>query len=858
MNNLAHLHSESDSPVADLTEAQRLLDNDFTLVRLHDFTKRPIGDDWNKKAADYIAPDATGYGLPLARNRLCSIDPDHVDMARAGLAAWGFDLDDLLSAGVRTRSTRPGSGGRSAFAEDHEEMCRWLSFRVFDDEGKSTTVLELRAKSANLQDCVPGVIYKDAKTGRVYSQEYAGDKRFDDKPSLPDEFARLWRQLSIDDESLREYERKFYEGIVSAGFMVNGKKPVLLPSMGSGEKLPFEAKGIRGEFNRKHTPADIIDRHGYRYHANIDRWSHPGATGAPGIRPIPGKDDLWRSDHAGDPLHGTFDAWAAYVQLDHKGDVGAAVAAYTAERQAAIPEGSWLNASGEEGQPVSLPSIAASNLAWQVDKRLQDRVIGINLAESGVKADPAVIDAMINGAFWSGSKSKLFLLNEDQSLLQFRETEANKYLTKRFGQIIDRQTFEKAIEPMSFGKQDDASGEESETAKEKRRKFIASCMNDAKDVVMDYIKYNNQRDSLEWRVDMFASKPRLVLLEDKARIVLTHKPFVANTSHHNAEVVADYKQHFPRFDEFLSFLVMSRFARDRKKAYLWLLADSDWGKGFLMTGIIGSQGGLGATTETSVREIEAMFEGKPVGRAPEEFKRSFALVVDEFKTVKSEIKQLQSQMSLAPKHQLTCSVEIFAKVFMSAESVASLVTENGVEDQFANRMSIFIEKGSIDKRELFNTLGKPRYQNALVAYAAEFMNREIDALQAMAELDAQDHAERWLGGFIGRNGLDTVYERFSDSLERVAMEAIEWLHKWHNMSDCMLKDTSSGRWYLKRPRLMVDKFLEETFDRSEVNAYRKRKPEILMHMSADGKGDTNHRVNGKPDKTVMLKAVGSR
>lgn len=838
-------------PQADLSEAQRLLDSDFTLVRLHDFTKRPIGDDWNKKAASHIAPDATGYGFPLAVNQRCSIDPDHVEMSRAGLKAWGFDLDELLSAGVRTRSTRPGSGGRSAFVEDPEGMCRWLSFRVFDDEGKSTTVLELRAKSANLQDCVPGVIYTDTKTGQVCSQEYAGDKRFDDEPSLPDDFARLWRYLSTDDEALREYERKFYEGIVAAGFTVNGKKPVLLPSMGSGEKLPFEAKGTRGEYNRQYTPADVIDRHGYRYHANIDRWSHPGATGAPGIRPIPGKDGLYRSDHAGDPLHGTFDAWAAYVQLDHKGDVEAAVAAYTAERKAATLQ----EFGGEEGQPVSLPSMAASSLAWQINQRVLD-LLALNKDDpqaEKVAADAAVIDAMINGAFWSGSSSKVFMLNELQNLNRYSEKDASKFLQKRFGKILDRTAVVERVEELDLGGEPGSLQDQ-----ERRKKLVSAVMFSPDAAILDHLKYHNQRDSLEWRVDMFATVPRLVLLEDKARIVLTHTPFSVNTSHHNAEVVADYKEHFPRFDEFLTFLVMSRFARDRKKAYLWLLADSDWGKGFLMTGIIGNQGGIGATAETSVREIEAMFEGKPVGRTPEEFKRAFALVVDEFKSVKSEIKQLQSQMSLAPKHHLSCSVEIFAKVFMSAESVASLVTENGVEDQFANRMSIFIEKGSIDKRELFNTLGKPRYQNALVAYAAEFMNREVEAMQAMAELDAQDHAERWLGGFIGRNGLDTVYERFSDSLERVAMDAIEWLHKWHYMSDCMLKDTSSGRWYLKSARLMVDKFLEETFDRSEVNAYRKRKPEILALMSADGKGDTNHRINGsKPKKTVMLKPVGS-
>lgn len=464
-----------------------------------------------------------------------------------------------------------------------------------------------------------------------------------------------------------------------------------------------------------------------------------------------------------------------------------------------------------------------------------------------VTADPVAIDGMINGAFWSGSASKVFMLTEQQALNRFTEKDTPKFLLKRFGKILDKAAVVECVEQLDLG------GEPGSLADlERRRKLVKTVMTTPDSAITDHLKYHNQRDSIEWRVDMFATQSRLELLEDKARIVLTHKPFKEADNGYDQEVVDDYKQHFTRFDEFLTFLVMSRFALDRKKAYLWLLADSDWGKGFLIDGILGT---LEAKVETSIKEIEAVFEGKPVGRSPEEFKRAFALVVDEFKTVKSEIKQLQSRLSLAPKFQLTSSVEIFAKVFMSAESVASLVTENGVEDQFANRMSIFIEKGTIESRPLFNSKGKPAYRAALVAYAAEFMNREIASMVKMGEAKAQDHAEKWLSGFIGRNGLDTVYERFSDSLERVALDAIEWLHRLPFSNDAMLRDVSSNTWHLKSARKMLDRFLEDTFDHSEVGAYRKRKDEILVHMSADGKGSTNHRINGMQKKTVMLKTT---
>ncbi|MEX0963809.1 MAG: DUF3987 domain-containing protein [Pseudohongiellaceae bacterium] len=307
----------------DMGESQRLLDSGLMLVKLHPFTKQPIGLNWNKHPAKSIDQNATGYGLPLAANGLCSIDPDQMDMAKAGLKSWGFDLDELLAAGVRTSSTRPGSGGRSAFAADDMEMTRWLTFNVFDDAGIGITVLELRAKSENLQDCVPGVVYKDKTTGKLCTQQYANENRFDNAPELPDSFTRLWRYLSTDDDALREYHLKFCEAVAAAGFKVNGKKAQHRPQMGSGKKLAFPSS-FRGPYNRANKVEQVIEPHGYKWHTREQRYSHSGATGAPGIRLIPSKDELWQSDHAGDPLHGTFDAFGAYVQLDHNGDLAAA------------------------------------------------------------------------------------------------------------------------------------------------------------------------------------------------------------------------------------------------------------------------------------------------------------------------------------------------------------------------------------------------------------------------------------------------------------------------------------------------------------------------------------------------------
>jgi len=146
----------------DLSESRRLLSRGLHLVPLHAYQKRPFGDDWNAphNRVKVIDDSATGYGLLLASNKLCSVDPDNWPLAVRGMKALGFDLNAIMSAGVRTTSTRPGSGGRSAFAEARD--LSWLSFRSKD----VGTVLEFRAFSPNLQDCVPGVVYKD-KTGTL-------------------------------------------------------------------------------------------------------------------------------------------------------------------------------------------------------------------------------------------------------------------------------------------------------------------------------------------------------------------------------------------------------------------------------------------------------------------------------------------------------------------------------------------------------------------------------------------------------------------------------------------------------------------------------------------------------------------
>lgn len=284
-------------------EAHRLLALGFKLCTLHPMSKRPVGDDWQLSHVAVIDPTAGGYGVLLAVNGLCSIDPDNVEPAREGLQRCGFVLEDAMAAGVRTSSTRPGSGGRSTFHIPAEiaARLRWVTFKT-KTQG---TLLELRAHSSNLQDCLPGTVYRTATGEGPYEQHNANGFTLDKAPELPPAFLIWWLRLSEDVEFLHQQQRLFCG------------PDVQLAVSSKGGKLAYPSP-YRAEFNDLHDVADILEKHNYTRH-DSGRWAPPTATGAPCVRAIPGRDGLWQSDHASDPLHGTFDAWTASVVLDYLG-----------------------------------------------------------------------------------------------------------------------------------------------------------------------------------------------------------------------------------------------------------------------------------------------------------------------------------------------------------------------------------------------------------------------------------------------------------------------------------------------------------------------------------------------------------
>ncbi|MEO1925353.1 MAG: PriCT-2 domain-containing protein, partial [Gammaproteobacteria bacterium] len=432
--------------------------------------------------------------------------------------------------------------------------------------------------------------------------------------------------------------------------------------------------------------------------------------------------------------------------------------------------------------------------------------------------DPLTIDKIITSSFWDPKKSRYYSLTARNVLNMYSANDGLRFLEISSGSIFSKSYVYEWAEQTGLA--------------EAKTKAIIKSFND---VVTEHLMFESQRTNIEMRVDMFADTPRIEMREELARVVYTHSLFVEGPW--SAEVVADYKEHFPLLDEFLDFIIASRFARDRKKAYLWLKADSDWGKGFLM-GVLNK---LNMSVEISVKEVEKMFEGSPVGKSMVDFKRAFAIVVDEFKTVKSEIKQLQSEISLAPKNQLSFKVEVFAKLFFSAESVNSLVGEHGVEEQFINRFNHFNLKGTLDSRPLYRQVGSAKYIDSVTPYVANYLNKAIEEKRAVGKAKAEHDAEQYLIQFMDANGIGNSYDSLTDGLGEFVRELAVYI-KLNLYRDVRIIKEGEHT-YLLKPAKWIDEYIKENVSFSGVTTLTRKRAEIMSLLSEDGKGSITHRVN---------------
>ena len=438
--------------------------------------------------------------------------------------------------------------------------------------------------------------------------------------------------------------------------------------------------------------------------------------------------------------------------------------------------------------------------------------------------DKDTVQLMLKGSFWNANQSKINMTNNDDDLVIFPESKAAEMLVTRFGQPITNMS--DFIEFLSCT-------ELSTTEIKQYKHFLMNR-------VISSIQFNSQGDSLTYCVDMFTEKTYFDVDSNSVRVNFKYKPLQLSGKHYRVDCsrsVDAYKKHFPQCDELLSMIVASRFASSRKKAYVWLKCPSDWGKDVF-------RNALGAFHfEMSVTEVEKALEGSPVGKSPRSMFRAFAMVTNEFKKVKSELKQLEDDITVSAKYQLETSVPLYTKLFMSAEGVDSLLGEYGVEDQFANRFSMITGNGKLNDVKEFKEFGNTHFVNAVTTYITDYINSEVDSYRALGFVDATKKGDDVLSAFHVKYGLKNTGNSIDDNLAEIAEMVRAELVKRYEYDEACEGDII----YLRSAKPRIQDIIRngDLFTMSERYTLAHKADDIIKIISYDGRGSVQRWVDGK-------------
>jgi hypothetical protein len=382
-----------------------------------------------------------------------------------------------------------------------------------------------------------------------------------------------------------------------------------------------------------------------------------------------------------------------------------------------------------------------------------------------------------------------------------------------------------------------------EKAKKKYRDAVKLCF-------FKHLKLYRQRNRLKYVVDIFIDEASIDIGEDEEVTVnLTHIPYKVEgavikadykMSDYDLRVIADYKEHFPQFDELLKLLCASRFATTRKKAFLWLHVQSDWGKGFLIS--VFKE--LRIVTEVSVKEIEKAFEGGAIGKNASNFRRSLILVVDEFKNINPEIKQLEDSVRGSAKYELEFEVELYLKLFTSASFVPSMAGEEGVEAQLGNRFSYMRPVSSkIDDRPLI-IASRGRYRLAVARYIAQTLNISVDEMRALGREEATNRCDGIVDAFHKEHTIANRFGSLEDTVQEWAIKLREilinfgrnpsvWgdlpreLHQTLKLNGTICKHKGLGNVVvLQKPTRFISDLIESSTNKSQKGSVKLKAGEI--------------------------------
>ena len=469
-----------------------------------------------------------------------------------------------------------------------------------------------------------------------------------------------------------------------------------------------------------------------------------------------------------------------------------------------------------------------------------------------VQIDVESIETVINSAYCAGSKNRIQAFNKAGSLATLTLPQAAKYFPELFDPIL--------VNPQAIfdicakrAEKQDSEGEKKPRGRPRKNAGMDE-INEALYVypwqhLIDYVVMEKQASQMAMLIDPFVSKPSLQVIGEEVLVTYRAQP-PEIVGKQDDDVAADFLDHFPYLDDLLDWIMAARFCKDRKQCYLWLHCPSDWGKSLLLSILTEA----GAALALNVAEARKAFNGDPLALSPAHFRTPILMVFDEFDRVTSEMKLLQNEMYISPKFGMRCSVELFGKLFMSKECVSSMGTEQGIEEQMANRMCYLAGQGTLNARPIFMAKGKPAYYRGLSHYVTNRLRESFEGYVEMGKELAQETAQAVVERFYSRHAIGQQFGRFSEQLDEHASDWGEWIYTTFErptiynakaaslVRDNLIWDEAKQQYFLKRPFTVFDAYLNTAFAQSHRVAIKRAYDEIAKTMSADSAGVKSHRI----------------
>ncbi|MGE0554336.1 MAG: bifunctional DNA primase/polymerase [Gemmatimonadales bacterium] len=284
-------------------EARHCLSLGLSLCWIGPRRKGPTDPQWQRHPIttraelDRRLGPTDNFGIIHAASGTGALDVDDLPAARAALATYGVDLDQLLGGGLRLSSGRPDRAKLFFRVPAGREFGR----KVIQVPETRQCAVEFRG--GDVQDVGPGSVHPE---GTVYRWEPGRPATRESIPMIPDSLLRIWRELLTEGAQ-----------ITKDSDLGLTQRPAADAAAG-GESV-IEA------FNRTYSLAAILQQHGYRRRGK--RWLAPSST--TGMAGIVQLERGVFSHHGSDPLaigH-CVDAFDAFRILDHGGDLRGAVRA---------------------------------------------------------------------------------------------------------------------------------------------------------------------------------------------------------------------------------------------------------------------------------------------------------------------------------------------------------------------------------------------------------------------------------------------------------------------------------------------------------------------------------------------------